>query len=72
MVTYFRQALALDERRVKFQPEFRHCSPDSQGTANGIPRNKEVWFLGVHTAVGGGSESDDGPSLANVPFRWML
>jgi hypothetical protein len=72
-VTYFRQALALDERRVKFQPEFRkHNSRDTQTTLNGIARNKEVWFLGVHTSVGGSSEPDVDPSLANIPFRWML
>jgi hypothetical protein len=73
MVTFFRQALALDERRVKFQPEFRHHSRNGHAAdIAGIPRNKEVWFLGVHTSVGGGADSDDGPSLANVPFRWML
>jgi hypothetical protein len=72
MVTYFRQALALDERRVKFQPEFRHRVSDEEEEINGIPRNKEVWFFGVHTAVGGGSDPEDGPSLSNIPFRWML
>jgi hypothetical protein len=72
-VTYFRQALALDERRVKFQPEFRQSNSDeSHTTLNGIARNKEVWFLGVHTSVGGGHEPDVDPSLANIPFRWML
>jgi hypothetical protein len=75
MATYFRQALALDERRVKFQPEFRHSSPRTSGDPaeiNGIMRSKEVWFLGVHSAVGGGSDPENGPSLSNVPFRWML
>jgi hypothetical protein len=28
--------------------------------------------LGVHTSVGGSSEPDVDPSLANIPFRWML
>lgn len=72
-VTYFRQALALDERRVKFQPEFRESNEDEfKGSLNGIARNKEVWFLGVHTSVGGGSDPDVCPSLSNIPFRWML
>lgn len=74
MVTYFRQALALDERRVKFQPEFRKGSKviPADEMRNGILRSKEVWFLGVHTSVGGGHDPDDGPSLSNIPFRWML
>ncbi|KAJ9091188.1 hypothetical protein QFC20_007698 [Naganishia adeliensis] len=93
MVTYFRQALALDERRVKFQPEFRRDDPGvppdeddvdvdcldddldddlDDGLDPNIPRNKEVWFLGVHTSVGGGHDQDNGPSLSNIPFRWML
>lgn len=79
MVTYFRQALALDERRVKFQPEFRRHDPNlpqpmspPPNVAGQIPRNKEVWFRGVHSSVGGSSDPDDGPSLSNIPFRWML
>lgn len=72
MVTYFRQALALDERRVKFQPEFRRGAAAVPPVIDGRPRNKEVWFLGVHTSVGGGNDPDVGPSLSNIPFRWML
>lgn len=73
MVTYFRQALALDERRVKFQPEYRRNNPDEPDERIlGIERHKEVWFLGVHSSVGGGNDSDDGPSLSHIPFRWML
>lgn len=50
-VCYFRHALALDERRVKFMPEyaykgFQEASPDSRHT---IPHTKEVWFAGTHS-----------------------
>jgi hypothetical protein len=79
-VTHFRQALALDERRVKFQPEYRRF-PDVRPSEGGMdkenPQNntgshKEVWFLGCHSDVGGSSQEDDLPALSNIPFRWML
>ncbi|KZP16520.1 hypothetical protein FIBSPDRAFT_748635 [Athelia psychrophila] len=43
-VCYFRHALALDERRVKFLPQF---PGQGQCTAN----IKEVWFAGTHSDV---------------------
>ena len=58
-ICYFRHALALDERRVKFQPEYvcrgvsmntsiqREVYPDLQSAADS-PHVKEVWFAGVH------------------------
>lgn len=47
-ICYFRHALALDERRVKFLPEYVYggrssCSDDG--------RIKEVWFAGCHADV---------------------
>ncbi|CAE6351079.1 unnamed protein product [Rhizoctonia solani] len=34
---------------------------------------KEVWFVGAHCDVGGGSVSNDTPhSLARIPLRWMI
>ncbi|KAF9228170.1 hypothetical protein BS17DRAFT_325263 [Gyrodon lividus] len=47
-ICYFRHALALDERRVKFLPEYvfggRSDSTDDD-------RIKEVWFAGAHSDV---------------------
>ncbi len=51
-ICFFRQALALDERRVKFLPEYvvakeEFFSPSE--FASGQPRCKEVWFRGSHS-----------------------
>lgn len=43
----FRHALALDESRVKFLPEYVN---GGQGqAANASPHTKEVWFAGSHS-----------------------
>ncbi|KDR67100.1 hypothetical protein GALMADRAFT_80066 [Galerina marginata CBS 339.88] len=55
-VCYFRQALALDELRVKFLPEFANG-----GAAPSGENIKEVWFAGSHSDI-----NLFGPSL-----RWM-
>jgi hypothetical protein len=54
-VCYFRHALALDERRVKFIPEYA-CGGQSAPAEKQapfkhgmIPRQKEVWFAGTHS-----------------------
>lgn len=51
---YVRHALALDERRVKFQPELvrggESIPPDEQEVDElGIARVKEVYFAGSHS-----------------------
>ncbi|KAG2045787.1 hypothetical protein BDR06DRAFT_900182 [Suillus hirtellus] len=43
---YFRHALALDERRVKFLPDYIHGA-STQGSHS--DRIKEVWFAGSHS-----------------------
>ena len=43
-VCYFRHALALDERRVKFLPEYV-CGGETYDSS----RVKEVWFAGCHS-----------------------
>ena len=59
-VCFFRHALALDERRVKFLPEYAcggvfsekldHQDPDHQGPDHRAPdHTKEVWFSGTHS-----------------------
>ena len=56
-VCFFRHALALDERRVKFIPEFAYgattLSPSVEyGPRQKIePHTKEVWFVGSHSDV---------------------
>ena len=53
-VCHFRHALALDERRVKFLPEYANGGKGpSEGSTD--PKNfhdtKEVWFAGTHSDV---------------------
>lgn len=50
-VCYFRHALALDERRVKFMPEYASKMFQEAYADNGqnIPHTKEVWFAGTHS-----------------------
>lgn len=59
------QALAVDEERSAFPPTLWR-------QAKGAPEGqelKQVWFSGVHTAVGGG-EKDSG--LSDIPLLWMV
>uniref|UniRef100_A0A0W0GDD2 Putative WD40 repeat-like protein n=2 Tax=Moniliophthora roreri TaxID=221103 RepID=A0A0W0GDD2_MONRR len=75
-VCTFRHALALDERRVKFLPEFARggAGPrtnETEAPRSGTPHTKEVWFIGTHSDIGGGNVENkqlknNGPSL-----RWM-
>jgi hypothetical protein len=83
-VRFFRQALALDERRVKFNYEPRLINHESgkfpeiareceERTMKTYPvTSREVWFMGCHSDVGGGNDRNDAPSLSDIPFRWML
>lgn len=61
-VKYFRHALALDERRVKFLPEYAYegsslpedCETkkkelEDRDHANILAHTKEVWFAGTHS-----------------------
>ncbi|KAK7056274.1 hypothetical protein VNI00_002827 [Paramarasmius palmivorus] len=73
-VCFFRHALALDERRVKFLPEFARGSvgPRPEDCQGAVPHTKEVWFAGTHSDIGGGNSrnvhlNNNGPSL-----RWMV
>ncbi|KAI6110871.1 hypothetical protein EDD16DRAFT_1486003 [Pisolithus croceorrhizus] len=62
-IRHFRHALALDERRVKFLPEYLYG-----GRANPISDDhiKEVWFPGSHSDV-------RNPKLqsGDIPLLWM-
>ncbi|KAN0111562.1 Uncharacterized alpha/beta hydrolase domain (DUF2235) domain containing protein [Russula decolorans] len=80
----FRHALALDEHRSKFCPKLYHRSkPNKPRQANpesptdekfpNEPDVKEVWFVGSHADVGGGSVLDKQEhSLSNISLRWMI
>jgi len=48
-VCFIRHALALDERRVKFLPEYFAPSAGSQEPLTNFPKVKEVWFPGTHS-----------------------
>ena len=63
-VCYFRHALALDERRVKFLPEYAYggtstpsvteaiddnCSASKVKSTGRRPHTLEVWFAGTHS-----------------------
>ena len=50
-IAYFRHALALDERRVKFIPSFyidHDCEPKSADADAEKTNCKEVFFAGAH------------------------
>ena len=51
-VCFFRHALAFDERRVKFLPEYAWGGEarEEHGVAATLaPHTKEVWFSGTHS-----------------------
>ena len=67
-----RQALAIDEHRMKFEPSVWELDPEA-GDAAGPPGAadpwvKQVWFEGVHSDVGGGY-ADTG--LSDTALDWM-
>ncbi|KAJ8521302.1 hypothetical protein ONZ45_g2004 [Pleurotus djamor] len=68
-VCHFRHALALDERRVKFQPEFANGGLGKQEGDRGDV--KEVWFAGSHSDIGGGSIRNKDLKNFGPALRWM-
>ncbi|KAJ7455894.1 hypothetical protein FB451DRAFT_640172 [Mycena latifolia] len=85
-VCIFRHALALDECRVKFLPEYVDGgssihSPEGQSrpersatmprTAHSTRDVKEVWFAGTHSDIGGGLKDNLNLNLSSVPLLWM-
>ncbi|MBT3338119.1 MAG: DUF2235 domain-containing protein [Anaerolineae bacterium] len=57
------QALAIDERRKPFTPTL--WEPAEKPKQN----MEQVWFVGVHTNVGGGYNDYN---LENITFKWMV
>jgi hypothetical protein len=61
-----RQALAIDETRMKFEP----CLWDTvAGGDVDDPRVRQVWFEGAHTDVGGGYAET---GLSDTALLWMV
>ncbi|KAF4609409.1 hypothetical protein D9613_012988 [Agrocybe pediades] len=73
-VCFFRHALALDERRVKFLPEYANGGkgPDEKATSGSIPHTKEIWFAGTHSDIGGGNTIKTTLDRTRPPLRWMV
>ncbi|VDB86426.1 unnamed protein product [Peniophora sp. CBMAI 1063] len=74
-VCYFRHALALDERRIKFLPEYANggAGPSEPVKIPGrYHHTKEVWFAGTHSDVGGGIEANPTLNRTRPSLRWMF
>jgi hypothetical protein len=63
-VKYAYHALAIDETREAFKPTLWTQDPDAAGQTL-----EQVWFSGVHTEVGGGSNNS---ALSDISLLWMI
>jgi hypothetical protein len=63
-----RQALAIDETRLKFAPTFWESPTESADGATEDPRIKQVWFEGAHSDIGGGYAQT---GLSDTSLLWM-
>lgn len=63
-----RQALAIDETRLKFEPTFWEAPGGSTDPVTEDPRVKQVWFEGAHSDVGGGYAET---GLSDTALLWM-
>ncbi|MCW2753917.1 MAG: hypothetical protein JWQ32_1328 [Marmoricola sp.] len=63
-----RQALAIDETRMKFAPTFWEAPSEPAGVPTEDPRVKQVWFEGAHSDVGGGYRET---GLSDTSLLWM-
>ncbi|EJD39377.1 WD40 repeat-like protein [Auricularia subglabra TFB-10046 SS5] len=81
-VCFFRHALALDEKRVKFLPEYARggLGPDAKSSGADVeeqpgtlyqPHTKEVWFRGTHSDIGGGAVNNKDLNCFGPALRWM-
>jgi hypothetical protein len=67
-VCAFRHALALDERRVKFLPEYVNGGHGQKATKSSKSDVKEVWFAGSHSDMCVFTESMFHIICANMHF----
>ena len=58
------QALSIDEQRSAFKPTLWTQGPDTAAAQN----LKQVWFTGVHSEVGGGTDDN---ALSDIALLWM-
>jgi uncharacterized protein (DUF2235 family) len=63
-VTYAIHGLSIDEQRAAFKPTLWTQSPDPTVKQT----LKQVWFSGVHSEVGGGTDDN---SLYDIALLWM-
>ncbi len=64
-VKFARHALAIDEKRVDFEPTVWQ-------PRTGVDL-KQVWFCGVHADIGGSYPPDkNGQSIADIALGWMI
>ncbi|KAJ2915262.1 hypothetical protein MD484_g5136, partial [Candolleomyces efflorescens] len=75
-ICFFRHALALDEERVKFLPEYVQGSVSAPEATvaepeDKPPRVKEVWFPGRHSDVGGGNQHNANLNIGSIALHWM-
>jgi uncharacterized protein (DUF2235 family) len=69
-VEHARQALAIDERRMTFEPCIWTIDPALPEEKR--PRSVEqVWFEGVHSDVGGGYANKES-GLSQISLAWMV
>ena len=66
-----RHALALDDERDTFHPLLWDERREAMlvGDEQTLERLQQVWFVGVHSDVGGGYPDD---ALSHVPLEWMM
>ena len=66
-IQHFRHALALNEDRRAFEPEYYF--PDYKRLSPARRSIVQAWFFGAHIDIGGSSAKD---GLALYPLQWML
>ncbi len=64
-VRYAYQALAIDDERKTFHPLLWNYPPPVR-----TQEMKQVWFVGMHSDVGGGYQT--GQHLSSIPLVWVL
>ncbi|KZV65142.1 hypothetical protein PENSPDRAFT_143951 [Peniophora sp. CONT] len=69
-VCRFRHALALDEHRVKYLPEYVRGGHSQNGNTQ-TGHTKEVWFAGSHSDIGGGVVRNLTLDASRPSLRWM-
>ena len=66
-IQHLRHALALNENRRAFKPEY--LFPDFKRLALARRSIVQAWFIGAHIDIGGSAAKD---GLALYPLQWML